>query len=45
MVYTPVGRLRPADLDGLAPVAVFRHRLGSGVKFLVNFTEGVVSPA
>jgi hypothetical protein len=45
MVYTPVGRLTPADPDGLAPVTVFRHRLASGVKFLVNFTEGVVSSA
>lgn len=45
MVYTPVGRLRPADPDGLASVAVTRHRLASGVKFLVNLTEEVVSPA
>lgn len=45
MVYIPVDRLRPADPDGLASVSVIRHRLASGVKFPVNFTEGVVSPA
>ena len=43
MVYTRICRLTPADPDGLAPVTVFRHRLASGVEFLENFTEGVVS--